>query len=376
MFDLENIRVYCDSDTSRYHFDQLANLKFNDSNYHKFELDNVELDKFIESVGTKVAGFHVPFPPNTAWLDRLHKIYDQCSGIYVFCSEMHADTVDQLKTLDLPKITFFVSGMFNFQLNHAKVYHWLDWLYTTGYFYTKTHPNFLDARLSRDIQKPKSFDILLGSQRPHRDVVFDYIENNNLTDHAIIKYARNPFQSKINNDDFVLETEGVEFDADKKYANTIERVTYYGASITLSQIMALQIYNQTAYSLVAETNFSNEFNFYTEKIAKPMLAQRLFVAVAGRHYLKNLRAIGFQTFGNVIDESYDDMDNDQQRWAAALAQVEYLMSCPQEIIAQKIKPIVEHNYSMFVDRDFYREFSNRLELTLIDDAKISPTGTT
>ena len=376
MANLENIRVYCDSDTSRYHFDQLTNLKFNDSHYYKFELNKFELDKFIESDGIKVAGFHVPFPPSTAWLDRLHKIYDQCSGIYVFCSEMHAATVDQLQTLDLPKITFFVSGMFNFQLMHARVYHWLDWLYTTGYFYTKIHPNFLDTRLSQEIQKPKSFDILLGNQRPHRDVVFDYIENNNLTDHAIMKYARDPFQSKINNNNFVLETEGVEFDPNQKYANTIERVMYYGSSITLSQIISLQIYNQTAYSLVTETNFSNEFNFYTEKIAKPMLGRRLFVAIAGRHYLKNLQAIGFQTFGNVIDESYDEIDNDQERWDAALSQVKYLMLCSQEIIAQKIKPIVEHNYSMFVNRDFYREFTNQLELMLINDAKISPIGAT
>jgi hypothetical protein len=174
----------------------------------------------------------------------------------------------------------------------------------------------------------------------------------------------------------VLETEGVEFDPNQKYANTIERVMYYGSSITLSQIISLQIYNQTAYSLVTETNFSNEFNFYTEKIAKPMLGRRLFVAIAGRHYLKNLQAIGFQTFGNVIDESYDEIDNDQERWDAALSQVKYLMLCSQEIIAQKIKPIVEHNYSMFVNRDFYREFTNQLELMLINDAKISPIGAT
>jgi hypothetical protein len=371
MFDLENVRVYHDSDTSRYHFDQLPNLRFNDLNYYTFRLDD-----FINSTGTKVAGFHVPFPAETTWLNRLQQVYDQCIAIYIFCSELHDSTVSQLKTLNLPKINLFVCGTFNFSFQSAKVYHWLDWFYTSSYFYTKTNPGFLDDKIFPYAKKPKSFDVLLGNQREHRDLVFNYINENALTDRVIMTYVYYANKSLLNNSNFILETTGVEFDTNRNYNHSIESIKYYGRYMTLSQLIPLQVYNQTAYSIVAETNFNNTYNFYTEKIVKPILARRLFIAIAGKNYLKNLRTIGFKTFDCVIDESYDEIEDNNIRWQAAMSQVKFLTRQPQEMVLEKIKDIVEYNYALLRDGDFYREFSDQLEQSLINNTKICPTWPT
>jgi hypothetical protein len=128
--------------------------------------------------------------------------------------------------------------------------------------------------------------------------------------------------------------------------------------MSISQIVPLRIYNQTAYTLVAETNYSNHYSFYTEKSVKPILARRLFVTLGGQHQLRNLRQLGFHTFGNVIDESYDVVEANQDRFKSAMDQVAYLQTQDQEEILAKIKPICEHNFNRMLSVDWYAYFKS------------------
>ena len=107
--------------------------------------------------------------------------------------------------------------------------------------------------------------------------------------------------------------------------------------------LPFKIYQQTAFSLICETTTNNDASFFTEKIAKPMLACRLFVVISGQYYLKNLRKLGFRTFDNVIDESYDSEPDPVKRWNLALEQVKWLCSQDQGKILKSIIPIVLHN---------------------------------
>jgi hypothetical protein len=71
-------------------------------------------------------------------------------------------------------------------------------------------------------------------------------------------------------------------------------------------------YNHSAYNIVSETHDSGE-TFITEKIWKPILMQQIFVVHGKPHYLKELRELGFQTFNNTFDESYDTEENADKR---------------------------------------------------------------
>jgi hypothetical protein len=103
----------------------------------------------------------------------------------------------------------------------------------------------------------------------------------------------------VNSSTWFWEDEGLEvIDTDLKW--TVSQVIYYGYKISLSQVVPIKAYNQTAYSVVAETNFADDFVFHTEKIVKPILARRLFIVFGGHQYLKNLRQLGFKTFNNII----------------------------------------------------------------------------
>ena len=63
-------------------------------------------------------------------------------------------------------------------------------------------------------------------------------------------------------------------------------------------------YYQTQISIVSETT-QNEW-FPTEKTYKSLMLGHPFVVYGGQHSLAKLRALGFETFGASIDESYDN----------------------------------------------------------------------
>lgn len=347
--------VYVDSETARFHFSQLEtvnkDLRFLN---HEFCRD---LDQYTTQNYKKcVSAFHVPFPKDQSWLERLSRAYAVSKHVFVFCSELHEPIMEQLRSVDLDGVVLYASGVIRDSFAQAQVRPWMDWFHTSSEFYARTCPNFLDSKLKPYNPKPKMFDMLLGNQRTHRDFVFDYVSQNNLANNNLLTYVYHSHKSILDNSQFVMEQEGIEFDPNRDYTHSVDSVKYYGRWMTLSQVVPITVYNQTAYSLVAETNAVNQFNFYTEKIVKPMLGRRLFVVIAGQHYVRNLQNIGFKTFDCVIDESYDSVENDQQRWQLAMQQVSVLCNQDQCEVLEKIKPITEHNYQLVANKNWYREF--------------------
>ena len=64
-------------------------------------------------------------------------------------------------------------------------------------------------------------------------------------------------------------------------------------------------YRQIFVDIVCETYFSGNTFFITEKTLRPMAYRRPFILQGPRHFLKNLKKLGFQTFDRWWDESYD-----------------------------------------------------------------------
>ena len=74
-----------------------------------------------------------------------------------------------------------------------------------------------------------------------------------------------------------------------------------------------ELYWDTYFSLVTETVFKYPWSFLTEKIAKPLAQGHPFIAVANAGFYADLHALGFRTFGHVIDESFDVIENPVRR---------------------------------------------------------------
>ena len=72
-------------------------------------------------------------------------------------------------------------------------------------------------------------------------------------------------------------------------------------------------YRDTYFSLVTETVLDYPYSFFTEKICKPLAIGHPWIVASNRGFYKDIRNLGFQTFNGIIDESFDCIDNDQDR---------------------------------------------------------------
>jgi hypothetical protein len=316
-----------------------------------------DISKFLNSKQRKISIFSIPYLSNLQFEKRIDALLEHCDLIIVVCKELHDSTVDFITRYDYPNIYYFISGFLNKPMLHSRIDHWIEWFTSVPRLYKQI--TVLDQLNPYQI-KDKYFDILLGQERPHRDIIYNNIKYHNLDDDVIMTYLRN-IKSITNLDDskFQFEIKGTIFPAAEIH-ETYALINYYGYDVSLSQVIPIEIYNQTAYSIIAETNFENHYTFFTEKTVKPILAKRLFIVVAGQYFLQNLRKLGFKTFDGIIDESYDLIEDPQLRFECAFSQIKYLINQPQEEILLLIKDIVEHNQQLMLNTEWMYNCSDRI----------------
>lgn len=227
------------------------------------------------------------------------------------------------------------------------------------------------------------FDCLLGKYKEARASLLDKIIENNLTKytwtatHEWPNFPNSLTISKKFEPVILSQCPGIEFKQDPKYKNrvivnklesTVNKFKLGNVSLTFSQLLDLEIYNETAYSIVVETHTdTDDWNewiktyFVTEKTCKPILAKRLFLIYGPPGYLNYLQTLGFRTFGNIIDESYDQIKDTQKRETLIIEQMKKLVNLEQELVFEQIKPIVEHNYNTLVNLYFDKNMMYFLE---------------
>ena len=283
--------------------------------------------------------------------DKINQLSECSQFVFTLESELHNFHWDMWDRCHHDNVYWCLPGYVNDNEDMDKhIICWGDWFKTTALLYHR-----LPHKLS-DIQsytiKSKYFDALLGSPKPHRDFVANAIKSNNMEEMAIMTYG-----GKWNDDEFyakdyfIYEPGTVTIEQGPGTANWVE---YYGVRTSLSRVIPIEVYNKTAYSIIAETDHDNTLSFFSEKTAKPLIAKRLFVPFSGYKFLHNLRQIGFQTFGDVIDESFDYIIDDNERYCAAFEQVKRLCSLDQQHVYNTISTVLEHNHNLIMNRDWTR----------------------
>jgi hypothetical protein len=292
--------------------------------------------------------------PATNFNQRIVLLSDISDMVFSFDGEIHNHYYDIWKECDRTNIFWAIPGTVNFDSNlRSRVINYMDHFLTQANLYKREPQKELLKNLNYEIPKLKYFDALLGLKRQHRDFVFNLIQESGLVEKSITTYIGAGDNVPPNTDsEFFIWPTDIEFGADRtkemflQSFHTCNGVKYCDITVPLSKIIPIDIYNQTAYTIVAETNFDNGYSFYTEKTAKPMLARRLFVAFSGQYFLRNLREFGFRTFGDVIDESYDEIADHETRWTMAFEQVKKLCTLDQLQVYNKIKETLDHNYNL------------------------------
>jgi hypothetical protein len=108
-------------------------------------------------------------------------------------------------------------------------------------------------------------------------------------------------------------------------------------------------YNNIFVDVVCEKMVTGKTFFPTEKTARALATKTPFLIMAAPNYIKNLRRLGFRSFGDFWDENYDYQQG-LQRVESIQGIIDYLANLQVyqlQKLYKRMLPILEHNYKTY-----------------------------
>lgn len=102
-------------------------------------------------------------------------------------------------------------------------------------------------------------------------------------------------------------------------------------------------------------------NIITEKTWLFVYFKKPFLMFQAKHFLKNFRKLGFKTFSPFINEDYDDIDDDIERFQTCIDEmkrISLLSEKDKNILLDNLKEVCEYNFGLM------SEMYNKKELIL------------
>lgn len=281
------------------------------------------------------------------------------------------DVVEKLKQYPNKKVIVsngpWDKELFNYDFEYEIVVY-PYWLMSYASYLTSTHTiNFF--QLDRHKPAPtKQFNCLIGVSRPERDYLVSQLVDMGLTNSNIISYKGNftgnghaswnftePWQQLFAGDYDKYRNLHLNeaSSADLTFLKSSQWEDYSNFELPYGRpwsgrehILPVTIFNNSEFSLVVETSVFNK-NFHpTEKTIRNFLLKKPFIVFSSQYFVQYLHELGFRTFGDVIDESYDAIECPRQRCDAILSEVKRV--CNNDLIktnSEYFAEVCEHNYN-------------------------------
>jgi hypothetical protein len=205
--------------------------------------------------------------------------------------------------------------------------------------------------------KPYKFLFLNGRARPHRKYLYEKFKRNGILDQSLYTMldARpcvwRSFQFRENGIDVMATPTEIKH-LPEQYEVEQYRQPVFGPLTTVSNIkqelfhrewgeiyLEPAPYVDTYFSLVTETICAESlYSFRTEKTAKPLAMGHPFIIASQPGFYRDLHRLGFKTFGHVIDESFDLIENAQER-------IDRIIEIVTDLCKQNLESFLEECYN-------------------------------
>ena len=109
------------------------------------------------------------------------------------------------------------------------------------------------------------------------------------------------------------------------------------------------VYDSTLISVVTESNFVNKQIYHSEKTWKPIANKHPFIIVGPAGSLEKLKSLGYRTFSDFWDESYDLETNDTHRLLRIASLCKSISNWPiskKKDFFYESMHITKHNYKI------------------------------
>ena len=212
----------------------------------------------------------------------------------------------------------------SFNYVHCRTYY--------DYRYTKDYPSRIKSKENQ--RRSKAFINLNKYPKAHRIRLMIRLMENNLIDTGHNSFINYPLgtkeineilnndrkeQSSGNEDKFKFPKENQE--SIKKFNNllpmTLDFTKPGGSGFEFGTLLSgpSSFVDNSYFNIVTESHYREWGNFLSsEKIIKPLISMQPFFVLGQPYTLKYLQDCGFKTFGDIIDESYDNEVDDVKRF--------------------------------------------------------------
>lgn len=263
-----------------------------------------------------------------------------------------------------PEKVFYISGDLNAKENH-KIHQDNFWskinvlgidifemmhLYRHINFSKKNYKNIIDKH--KITQKTKKFLNLNKRMRPNKQALIYYLHKNRLLEDNNVSALW--FESEI----IPPETfSNYNFDnSDYKDFEKISNQKLIIDDYNNDQHSEPSLYLESIYSLVSETYTGSTVKFITEKTYKPILMGHPFLIHGTTGTLQHLQKIGYETFPEMFDESYDIHNNPKNQLKLVIENLKRDVSINKDII-EKCK----HNQNLFLKQPTKKIVKEQIE---------------
>ena len=221
----------------------------------------------------------------------------------------------------------------------------------------QTHLQNVDTFVEQKHTRPYFADILLGNAKEMREIFFYLLKKNKQIDNNIINLFgvyRTPFLDQGTGDIDLFFKERLSnlpriFNPlPGHHTNTC--LSFKGSFA--SQYISKHIQENSWISVVAETLYDSRIFFPTEKTGKAMMSGKPFIMLGSCNFLKQLRDIGFQTFHPIIDETYDTIEDLEQRTKQAFASFLELQKQDPIVVRQQLQSVLDYNEECMRDKSW------------------------
>lgn len=236
-------------------------------------------------------------------------------------------------------------------------------VYFHSFWFSEVRQNLFDCEYDFSIDKTKWFCCLNNRPHPHRQQTVTYLDYLNLLDKGIVTCLDTNYEPGVDkfpyknivlsytenyNDKFQLLDTQKEITG-KKLPLNFDTEDYSEGS--RPHDYNPNIYNTCLINLVTETWYhkiwSKKYhNFLSEKIWKPMVAKQIFILIGPQYSLKYLKDNGFKTFDKYIDESYDNLEDNERLFAAVDSLNAVMKKYTIQELSDLTKDIREYNLEL------------------------------
>jgi hypothetical protein len=269
-----------------------------------------------------------------------HKVIERNRGIEASGNIVISETGHYAREL---------TRLFNWRTHYYFYHGWAcqDWF--RGY-----DKSFLIPR-ARDRAPTKTFispNRIVAGKRDHR-VLFLYHLFKNKLDHNWISAPRICSYENIDISIIAQKYCSIYPDIEQVFLHAPLPKLFPGEDTQQMTSCWLTNFDESADSLVyvpTETVYFGNRSHITEKTFKAIALEMPFVLMAPAGSLEYMRSYGFQTFDNILDESYDEETDDllrAEKVVKLLKDLDNLSVKERQQIHQACLPAVEHNYNHF-----------------------------